>query len=46
VSSDVGAFSLVAHIQHEQQAYDWSMHTLVLQLIPNVLQRYQAQSRV
>jgi hypothetical protein len=42
VSSDVGAFSLVAHIQYEQQAYDWSMHTLVLQLIPNILQRYQA----
>ncbi len=46
LSSDVGAFSLVAHIQHEQDAYDWSIHTLVLQLIPTVLQRYQAQYRV
>ncbi|MCH9699265.1 MAG: hypothetical protein K0U68_14275 [Gammaproteobacteria bacterium] len=44
LSSDVGAFSLVAHIQHEQEAYDWSTQTLVFKLIPTILQRYQAHA--
>ncbi len=44
LTSDIGAFSLVTHIQYEQQACHWVNHQLIARLVPDVLRRYQDQS--
>ncbi len=43
LTSDIGAFSLVAHIQYEQQACHWVNHQVIAQRVPDALKHYLEQ---